>query len=223
MDDEVSAQHTNNPTAGDLSSRQIWPIGKIKTYLEKRRAKEKEENASDRAARSTARATWAIAFLTIATIGVGISQYIIFGGQLDVMKRQTAMMESDGRPWVSTSFVGYPPDAAQLGFKNFGRFPAFHVAIKAFSWQPTSYAPLPILPTSRCTIDCKVSDIELATEVPFQFVLARQGGDTTVWIIGRADYEDAQGRPHKTGVCFVHSPDTHDVRDCPVANSNYAD
>ena len=60
-------------------------VGAIKSHREKRRAEKKQQTPADRAARSTARATWFIAVLTVATILVGI--FIINKGQLDEMRQ----------------------------------------------------------------------------------------------------------------------------------------
>jgi hypothetical protein len=139
------------------------------------------------------------------------------------LQGQLAVLHQQQRPWIGMGFVAYPPDATQLQFKNAGRSPAFNVSIDAFQWKPKTGADRPVLPTTRCIKDCKLAGFILLPDVPYQFVLARESQDTVVWIIGRADYEDADGKPHKTGVCLVHSPETHDVRDCSIPNSNYAD
>ena len=59
--------------------------------------------------------------------------------------------------------------------------------------------------------------------VPFTFVLLRTIVDMRAVIVGRADYVDGEGLPHKTGVCFVHNVETRDLRDCGIPGSNYAD
>jgi hypothetical protein len=61
-------------------------VSEFKRYRDKRRAEKYHESATDKASRSTSRATWAIAVFTLATIGVGISQYIIFSRQLNEMR-----------------------------------------------------------------------------------------------------------------------------------------
>ena len=138
-------------------------------------------------------------------------------GQLSVLRAQQ-------RPWVGVGFVGYPPDQPpQLQFKNAGNSPAFKVSITAFAWTPTDNADTPVLPTEHCTHDCKAADFMMLPNVPVQFILSRDTSDVVVWVIGRADYEDADGHSHKTGVCMVHYPTTHDVRGCPLPHSNYAD
>jgi hypothetical protein len=61
-------------------------VSEFKRYRDKRRAEKYHESATDKASRSTSRATWAIAVFTLATIGVGISQYVIFSRQLNEMR-----------------------------------------------------------------------------------------------------------------------------------------
>jgi hypothetical protein len=61
-------------------------VSGFERYRNQRRTENDHESAADRSSRSTARATWAIAILTLVTIAVGGSQYIIFGRQLDAMQ-----------------------------------------------------------------------------------------------------------------------------------------
>jgi len=72
-------------------------INGYKRRLQTRRAEEQHESPVDRASRSTARATWLIAVLTLAMAGVGVSQYLILSGQLEEMR---ATRESGDRAWL---------------------------------------------------------------------------------------------------------------------------
>lgn len=72
-------------------------LKKIQTSPQKGRAKAEKQDAVEHAANSTAWATWAIAFLTFVTIGVGISQYVTFDRQLTVMQEQLDEMKSSGK------------------------------------------------------------------------------------------------------------------------------
>lgn len=86
----VDSSGSNQSQPPGRPSNPSWPVSllrKIQGQLEKRRAKQKQEAPADRAAKSTARATWAIAALTLAAIAVGVSQYVIFNRQLDEMRR----------------------------------------------------------------------------------------------------------------------------------------
>ena len=86
MADRNGCGQPQPPCDGEKPGRVARGVGTVQRYLEKRRTEKKQQTAADRAARSTARATWAIAFLTIATIGVGIAQFHIYRGQLDEMR-----------------------------------------------------------------------------------------------------------------------------------------
>jgi hypothetical protein len=211
-DDPQGDRARNNPT------RIARCIDAIHRFFEKRRIEKYHESAADRASRSTARATWMIAALTVATICVGVSQYIIFD-------RQLAAMEDDQRPWVGMGFAGYPPDSPfQIQFINGGKSPAFDVSIMA-SASPYDDSVEPTIPVDRCLLNCKVAGVEMLPSVPYQFVLLRlsAGQDIPGWIIARVDYADANGHRHKTGVCLYHSPARHDLVACKRPNSNYAD
>jgi len=80
--DHEGGDRTHHPPTYRKPNRIFHDIRKIKRYFQQRRTKKKEENPANRAARSTARATWAIAILTVVTIGVGVSQYIAARNQL---------------------------------------------------------------------------------------------------------------------------------------------
>lgn len=77
-----------------------------------RRAKKKNESSSDRAGRLLANATAAIALFSFVTIIVGVLQWCALhdtdsriGEQVNAMKRQLTLMESDQRPWIKISDV----------------------------------------------------------------------------------------------------------------------
>jgi hypothetical protein len=84
--DQDSRDQPHAPGGAEKPRRIARGIAAIESHLEKRRSEKKQQTATDRAARSTARATWAIAILTAATICVGISQYVIFSRQLGEMR-----------------------------------------------------------------------------------------------------------------------------------------
>lgn len=181
---------------------------------------------------------WAAAAVGVCAIIFGnldaSRQRAVMLQQIDKMQTQVDIMRADQRPWLGMGFVGYPPDQPfQLQFINGGKSPAFDVAIIAYVWQHDDTGH-PLLPGVRCTTDCKVDGIGLLPGIPFQMVLLRQEGpfgpnngrtfqDIPGWIIGRADYKDSAGAPHKTGVCLYHSPATHGLVSCPIPGSNYAD
>ena len=101
MDDGGGSNQPHAPSDRKKPNRIVRGVSAIKRYLEKRRSEKKQETAADRSARSTARATWAIALLTVATISVGILQYNIISAQLNEMR-------DEQRPWVSVEITGDP-------------------------------------------------------------------------------------------------------------------
>jgi hypothetical protein len=112
-----------------------------RTIFKSAAPKRKQESPTDRAARSTARATWAIAVLTLVTIAVGISQYVTFDRQLTVMQDQLDSMNraddttresiiAANRAWLAPQNMevavavedGTPK--IMVHYQNIGRFPA---------------------------------------------------------------------------------------------------
>jgi hypothetical protein len=69
-------------------------IAKIKSELQERRANKQKQSPADRAGASAARATWTIAFFTLVTVGIGISHFVAFHGQLEAMRGQLREMKS---------------------------------------------------------------------------------------------------------------------------------
>lgn len=100
MDDEKRCGDQNQPIQNPNDNRHSRSPEIIKRFFEKRRADKAKESPPDKAARSTANATWVIAFLTLVMISVTISQYVIFSRQLNVMQGQLGAMEADRRPWI---------------------------------------------------------------------------------------------------------------------------
>lgn len=118
-----------------LSRNPNWitrSVNKFHRYRHNRRADKDHKSAAERAARSTAWATWAIAALTIATIVVGWSQYRILSGQLD-------QMAATERPWVMLNDI--QPESlssddeagvsfwVKLSVRNVGHSPAQNVSV----------------------------------------------------------------------------------------------
>jgi len=137
LDNEQGAEQTQQISPPPKPSVLARAVEYAKGYLQQRSAEKKEYTPADRAALSTARATWIIAIWTFATFGVGISQYIIFSRQLTVM-------ENDKRPWLNVQ-----PDIQQFvdvtewnesrgirlplkfSMKNYGQEPAINVRVYA--------------------------------------------------------------------------------------------
>jgi hypothetical protein len=98
LDNEQDAPEPQAIAAQPKPSWRTRVIENFKCYLQERRSQKKKQTPTDRAAISTARATWAIAILALVTVGVGISQYVIFNRQLNVMKGQLDVMLRDEEP-----------------------------------------------------------------------------------------------------------------------------
>lgn len=143
MTDQGEAEDPNPENPSGHSPWIARTINGISGYLRDRRSQKDNETATDRAARRTANATWAIAILTAATIAVGISQYRIFHRQLREMEKaygplQTSAdaakiaaeasqrtLESIERPIVSFTGESFPVlDWSNYG-KTFGRVSRF--------------------------------------------------------------------------------------------------
>jgi hypothetical protein len=98
LNDQQGAPDTQRPTDPPKPSWLSRAVGNVRRYREHRRAEKKKHAPADRAAISTARATWFIAVLTLVTAGAAISQYIIFDRQLKVMQGQLDIMLRDEEP-----------------------------------------------------------------------------------------------------------------------------
>jgi hypothetical protein len=163
--------------------------------------------------------------MALWTRRVGIFTFFLFvisAATADIFYRQLAVMRADQRPWIGAGNIGLPPDGPfSIQFINSGKSPALNVTISAFLWEPDKEEHPPQLPTSRCTSSCKFIGVEMLPNVPYTFVLGR-GPDENGWIIARADYEDADGSSHQTLICMAHSSAMHDLRNCPIKGSNYA-
>lgn len=83
-----------NPRQSAQHQKQSWGalfIHYVKRKFDERRAKREQENASERAERRTANATWFIGFFTVITACVGSLQWCSIQGQLDEMRAQREM------------------------------------------------------------------------------------------------------------------------------------
>jgi hypothetical protein len=227
VDNEPNSAHQQQKANGSARASNILKTDAgQKAYNRAQKTYEATKRLGKRLRETAARLTaseWMTAILTAAIAAATVWNVVVVETSVGIMRGQLIAMKVDQRPWVGISFADYPPNPVQLGFKNTGKFPAMNVSIKAFAWQPSSQEASPILPTDRCTVDCKISGVEMPPEMPFQFILMRPAQDTVVWLVGRVDYEDSAGIQHKTGICLIHFPETHDLRSCPGAGSNYAD
>jgi len=84
--DSDSSKQADPPCAQDKPNWIARCIRAVQRHLQERRAYKELESPIDRAARSTSRASWVIAILTLVNVGVGGATYFVLGGQLDEMK-----------------------------------------------------------------------------------------------------------------------------------------
>ncbi|WP_315706616.1 MULTISPECIES: hypothetical protein [unclassified Bradyrhizobium] len=92
---------TEPPASATNSSADKRSImDRVRAALDRRRVYHANLQPAEKAARSTARATWAIALLSLVTIVVGVLQYITFGKQLTVMQGQLDAMLRDQEPHI---------------------------------------------------------------------------------------------------------------------------
>jgi len=132
LDNADSRKPTDKPPDQLRPSRRQRFITHIKCYFECRRTRKRQETAQDRAARRTANATVAIAAFTLATIGVGISQFVamrrqqnIMQGQLDEMRAEQRATIAAGRAMLKGEIVAAPKTVTiGVDFDNIGKQPA---------------------------------------------------------------------------------------------------
>jgi hypothetical protein len=210
-DQESAAQPPQSPKPFRLSR----PIEYIKRYFEKRRAEKEKRTPTDRAAISTARATWVIALLTIAMVGVGVLQYLIFHAQL-------TEMQTEQRPWIVVDdiklrehddFNRLEPFYPKVGefnlsflLKNVGKIPAFVKVEGEFtSYENNDWQPLQN-EVCKKPVNWKDSPFIIFPDSgrPFPYFITRrfkvQSGATqyTPAIVGCVIYKTLGGEPHQT-------------------------
>jgi len=88
--------------------RAIWPISQIKRKLQKRKAEHEHDTPTDKAAHSTAIATWWIAAFTIVLAAVGlITLFEVIGGANDTKAIvEAAKKQADAAGKFATSAAG---------------------------------------------------------------------------------------------------------------------
>lgn len=217
-DDAAEADNQASPTGNLKDNPEGGPSGSaiaeaIHAYRRTRHSHERQSGQRVKQANAILGAT--ALFALVAAVAAIFSGWAFYS--------QLTQMRHDGRPWVGIGYIGYPEADTAIQFMNGGKSPALNISMAAYAWEPSTPDDRPILPTARCEADCRIQGLTLLPNIPFQFVLSHDKRDRTIWLIGRADYDDIDGAPHKTGVCLLHIAGSHDVRDCPIPNSNYAD
>lgn len=162
MDNQNPSDSTKAPVPNGKRDWLVWVLTYPQRYLQQRRADRQKENATDRAARSTARATWAIAALTIAMIGIGALQWSTLHDTDKSIAGQLREMQAEQRPWVYATEVkiagrivladGRYVLPLKITATNTGHLPAFFVQYK------TGAAPLRIGGPSTHTVKNDVCD-----------------------------------------------------------------
>jgi hypothetical protein len=227
LNDQSSGDRADPPANKFLFTGVKGGIQKIKVHFQSHRTKKKNETAQDRASRRTADATVAIAILTAVTIAVGISQYVIFGRQLDVM-------ENDKRPWLSANvsldrYVAITEWSESRGIdvplkfalKNYGQVPAVNIRINVMAWQhPGNPKRAEILPFQKrlCEQGVEAADKDPTGGIaifPAETTIADananvsggeiyKDGEPTLWaIFGCVDYTYGNGKHGQTGFNFL--------------------
>jgi hypothetical protein len=215
-------------------------VGYIKTKRDERKTKKQQETATDKAARTTARATVGIAIFTVVLAGTAIYQFIILKGQLEVMRK-------DLRAWIvveqksnQVSATVNSPLSTVLVYKNTGKTPASpvvgnfyieivpngkaphfevndaHNAVAAGDSLPNS--PQEVAVTRMHFRPDGQSEVVLVTEAE-KTALAR--GDAWIAIHGDMSYRDTFNTAHWIKFCFWGggAPMVYGAQYCAAYNS----
>jgi hypothetical protein len=247
LDDRKTSEPHNPPPPQTQPNWIVRRVQEIKGYLQERRAKKKKQNPVDRAATSTARATWAIAVLTAVTIGVGWSQYRIFDRQLTVMQGQLDEMKQSFAPdrayVFSSKFEGYDKSPIQPGavvtfwFNNFGRTPAIltippgaKCAYLAQGFHPLSFkAADPNLVTTSgrlpegfiIPIDKPFGPVRAEMEATAEQIRKARNGIGRIYCQAMIGYADMRDMLHESHTCFFYDFSVSDFHLCPEKGANH--
>jgi hypothetical protein len=195
---------------------------------EKPRAKRQTQAVEPSSAALTLNQLWEKRkfLIEVAAVLVIFLTAIFVLGQQHIMQATLDAIEADHRPWVGLHSIMPVDRSTSVLFQvvNSGHSPALNAKVKIYS--RIENGQLIQLPVSACGDDCTFRGIEMLPNVPFTARLPKieeapipEG--TPVWYIARIDYDDANGRHHKTGICLIKKD--ADTRACPIANGNYAD
>lgn len=175
MENQEGADSANSTATDKPPPRPARKVGVIQRYLEKRRAEKQAQTPTDRAAKSTARATWVIAFFTVAMVGVGTLQWNTLhhtdnsiAAQLQEMKQQRLFTIAQLRANLKRDIVLHPRNeegrliAAGLPatwdvnptWQNTGGSDARNFR----SWWALKSLPMPPAQDGRVTVDCPHPD-----------------------------------------------------------------
>jgi hypothetical protein len=182
-------------------------LAKLRFALQRRRAEKAKLAPADRAALSTARATWAIAILTLVTIGVGVSQFVIFNRQLNVMSGQLDAMLRDEEPRIRilTELMRPPTFSLMKGSQDTG-YAAWNVFFinagkgSALKAKVNSYISLGDGPFIRSNAQVRAD--------PFVTDEISPGGNGFFTIfslpIPKADFDSSVSKDHAISIYFTY-------------------
>jgi hypothetical protein len=187
---------------------------------------DKEEDSQDRATKRTANATVCIAIFTVVAAFVGISQFIVLRGQLNVMQRQLTEMQSpsadrpylfvahDDREPASNPVILEPGTIYRVLFKNYGKTPAVYRGFYPRCGYSLTLPPRSQYPTDRWASTVLVGPSEtigpfdcplLATKEEIRLA---QSGVGYLLMAAKIKYDDLSGLSHETEFCMVYKPST---------------
>jgi hypothetical protein len=218
----------------------------VEAYANAQRTDGEKEKAENRAANWTAGATVAIAILTAVTIGVGISQYVIFDRQLTVMQGQRDEMKQSFAPDRAYVFLdrfdGYanqpiqPGAVANFWLRNFGRTPGILTAPPGAkcAYSPDGFHPLSFKADNPKLVDGDGRLPEgfiIPIDKPFGPFAAKQEATTEqiakardgmgkIYCQAMIGYADVRDALHETHICLFYDFGVGDFYLCPEKGAN---
>jgi hypothetical protein len=158
--------------------------------------------------------------------------------------RQVGIMEADQRPWIGMGTVGPVPTPEflstgghfDLEVVNTGKSPAIGVTITLLKWNTDINTVQ--FPLNRCASECRIENgalipgARLGMLIPDSETPPMPKAGDTGYVIARVDYQEANGTPHVTEICYkiittAPSPLTNNrlavsTTSCAAPNSNSA-
>jgi hypothetical protein len=171
--------------------------------------------------RKISREWWEIRAL-VAAAAVGAVAIIVGSGDASDTRRE---MQIEGRPWIGLSGInprtapGKPDEIADfmIVLSNGGREPAFNAKVRITGGPgDCDQVVIPRTPCDKST--CVFDGLMMMPNTPFGRAIPYAA---KLCVVARVDYTDAAGKPHKTGICFIHTKELN--AGCTIPDSNYAD
>jgi hypothetical protein len=159
--------------------------------------------------------------------------------QADASQEQLKVLKDNQRPWLGLAHIealrGIIPSTDHyipVDYRNFGRTPASHVKV-VFNADVYRLGDAPTIPLPVCD-DCGDGET-IMPSMPVRRTPHIDGlhltqpaidqikaGTSLIWLTGRIDYRDTDGKPHTTFLCEIFGADGS-FRSCDVPDSNHAD